>query len=866
MADNLPLLVFPKVNKTEAPKRPGFPGKKLHFPSHEKQIQRLSSKFENLKQKFQAIISDTMDGFEPEMVLVIEIIGSVNKFRQAIEKVGLEWFGEWEADDMEPDEYFYEYKKDKEDEKLDKLIPKKLFVSLVNKKGLKSLLSLWKQWNKDKSQIQFGQKKWSEVFEKTYDIRQWGIKDSLIDSGMLEHWKDLDKIDSQQSVYFQIELFYRKLKEKRKNIEEKITQLLKKIGGKKLNSIDIPEISFHAIKVQLPYKEIQKVLNAVKKDKLDIQLFKFQGIMYFYPTGQSITHPIIDTSFNNEEHFSKDYSIISEPVAAILDGVPYIKHEALDKRLTFDDPDQLSETYQPGEKRHGTFMASLVIHGELTGTHNSLSSSVYHRPIMETKPETRGFKSPYALEGFPDEVFFEDRVERAVKRIFEGEGSTKAQAPTVKIINLSIGDPFRPFIHTMSPFAKLLDYLSYKYKVLFCVSAGNFLENIELNLSSKEFNELPDDKKTSCLLKCIANQVSKRRILSPAESINSLTIGALHSDKSQDYYLGQRIDLQPNNHLFSPISRLGHGFRRSIKPEIYLPGGRRLYKCLVPSKKSYSISKGLQAPGQKVAVDSKQPGGTSQTIYTHGTSNATALATHSGVKIYEMLSQLQKEGGQIKDDFMSVLIKTLLVHGATHNNSAKEALSEALQISKKEQIARYMGYGSIDINRVLSCTEQRGTIIGYGEIEGKQMHEYKIPLPQSLSGKKMGRKMLVTLAWFSPINSGHRNLREAKLQMKPSEEWSNTPLSLKRTHSDHNQVSRGTIQHEVLEKNKQKIDSYQENTEITLQVICKPDATDKLDEKIFYGLAVTLEVEENINIYQEIQSKIKSKQPVPIPT
>ena len=74
------------------------------------------------------------------------------------------------------------------------------------------------------------------------------------------------------------------------------------------------------------------------------------------------------------------------------------------------------------------------------------------------------------------------------------------------------------------------------------------------------------------------------------------------------------------------------------------------------------------------------------------------------------------------------------------------------------------------------------------------------------------------------------------------------------------------IQHEVLEQNTPTTHSYPENTEITLQVICKPEATDKLDETIFYGLAVTLEVEENINIYQEIQSKIKAKQPVPIPT
>lgn len=100
-------------------------------------------------------------------------------------------------------------------------------------------------------------------------------------------------------------------------------------------------------------------------------------------------------------------------------------------------------------------MASLVVHGEQpNGQSVPLASKVYHLAVMQPNPEARSFNKHE--EYFPDEVFFEDRIERAVRRMFEGEGNVPAQAPSVKIINLSIGDPGRPFIHTPSPWASCL--------------------------------------------------------------------------------------------------------------------------------------------------------------------------------------------------------------------------------------------------------------------------------------------------------------------------------------------------------------------------------------------------------------------------
>lgn len=270
-------------------------------------------------------------------------------------------------------------------------------------------------------------------------------------------------------------------------------------------------------------------------------------------------------------------------------------------------------------------------------------------------------------------------------------------------------------------------------------------------------------------------------------------------------------------------------------------------------------------PGQKVAWDSSTQGELAKAVFTRGTSNATALATRNASRIYEMLDELRaREGEDLPEPLMAVLIKTLLVHGARQPDNVKDYLVTALRNKRnsrqfKEVIARYVGYGVPDIERVLTCTAQRATVLGCGEIRENEVHEYAFPLPAGLSVQKLWRRLVVTLAWFTPINPDHRNLREAKLELEPGgAKWDTTPLKLTRQDGDHNQVLRGTVQHEVLESSNM-IAAYQDGETLRIRVVCKKDATARLDDVIPYGLAVTLEVKEDVNIaiYQQIRAKVK---------
>ena len=866
MATKLPLLVFPQAKSILPPKGTPRVIGQPHVPAHEKQVVRLGTQFDSFQHDFdryKASISKSVAGLEPETVLVIEIAGTVNDFRQAVEAIDLEWLGEWDMDGISPDEDFYET--NNKGEPASKPVNGRMFLSLCNEAGLRELLSLWDRWKKSGA-LPSGKTKWRDVFNQTVQIRRWGIEETLRETGMLDRWRDLlDPINPQEPIRCQIELFYRRTPERRRQAESNVVALLEAAGGKSLGSfIDLPEIAFHAVKAELTAQSIRQLLSELDSEAhdTDIQLFKFHGVMYFRPTGQSLA---VSEDGEGAESEIVEGEAELPPIAAVLDGAPNLQHQALKGRLLFDDPDNLSAQYQPGERKHGTTMASLVVWGDMAaGKAEPLPRQVYVLPVMQPDPHS---DPRNRSEHIPDEVFFEDRIARAVRRMFDGEGSAPAQAPNVCVINLSLGDPARPFIHTPSPWARLLDWLSWNYRVLFCVSAGNYTDDMDIGLDIPSFQAMTAQQKVEHVLKLIQTQLSERRILSPAESINAITVGARHTDETGSYPLAQRTDLLPDESLVSPVARLGHGLLRSVKPDILFPGGRQLYRTPpLNSQSQYGLDRTYGVPGQKAAWDSNQSGNLTHTAHTRGTSNATALATRSAARIYEVLEALRAEhGGDIPQNLVSVLIKALLVHGAKHDDGARTALTAALKTPSnsrkfKEILSRYLGYGGVEIERVLACTEQRGTVLGCGEIRANSIHEYRLPLPPALSSSQEWRRMVVTLAWFSPINPTHRNYREAKLELNPAHAWGDLPLRLARRDADHNQVSRGTVQHEVLEGADQ-ISAYQDGDSILLHVSCKKDATASLDDAVPYGLAVTLEVAEGIQvpIYQQLRARLKPR-------
>jgi hypothetical protein len=178
----------------------------------------------------------------------------------------------------------------------------------------------------------------------------------------------------------------------------------------------------------------------------------------------------------------------------------------------------------------------------------------------------------------------------------------------------------------------------------------------------------------------------------------------------------------------------------------------------------------------------------------------------------------------------------------------------------KNWISRWVGYGVPDLGKALGCNEQRATLLGFGQLNDGEAHVYNLPLPPSLSAQREWRKFTVTLAWLSPVASTTQRYREAQLWFdfedgKKSREKLSGKLRVTGIDSDSDATRRGTVQHEVFEG--ESAVAISDGDTLQIKVNCRKDAR-KIETPVAYGLVVSLEVAEGVNlpIYNEIRTRI----------
>ncbi len=150
-------------------------------------------------------------------------------------------------------------------------------------------------------------------------------------------------------------------------------------------------------------------------------------------------------------------------------------------------------------------------------------------------------------------------------------------------------------------------------------------------------------------------------------------------------------------------------------------------------------------------------------------------------------------------------------------------------------MGHFLGYGLSNPEPVLNCTDTRVTLLGCGELYDDQAHIYRLPLPPSLRGIRVGRVLSVTLAWITPTNAKHRAYRKAALWFSAPE----NPIGTKRANADHRAVRRGTIQHEVYEGDG-AITPFEDGESLLFTVNCRDDAGPIGPFAIPYAFLVTL--------------------------
>lgn len=847
MAERPPLpFLPPTAGRRET--RP-YPRDRPVGPGPGGQLDRLGPVFRRLRDQLAGErfrIADHPEAVAPELILVLEIAGELDEFVSAVSRVrGLEYLAEELGDQLDSTDVFAGVDAGGNRQRL----RRELFVVATDERAAEELQSLWERWQAGQG-LPRGWGRWRAIFERLISIRSWNDEDRLTRTGAVDAWKTELSGLNDELIPFEAELWYRSDPAKREAELGRFRTDVEEHGGRYVAQAVLDEIAYHGVLARLPARALRE-----SAESLEVPWLSGRGVRFLRPVGQA-SFPLVEELEPADEIDDRESPEDQggQIRVAVLDGVPVAAHRLLAGRITLDDPEGWEATTEVRHRQHGTAMASSVLHGDLSESGEPIPGRIYLRPIIRVDPAHDWV--PNAEETIPVERLPVDLVHEAVVRMLDGED---AQAPDVRIINLSVADRVQQFDRFVSPWARLLDYLSARYSVLFVVSAGNHTVELVLppDMDLEDASEVEHEA-----LRFLASTANLRRLLAPSESVNALTVGCAHIDSSGELPDDGRTNPLTTIGLPAPLSSWGGGHGRSIKPDLLSPGGRELFDLLPgggEGDRRLVGSRTSHAPGIRVAAPSAG-GDLGRTTWTCGTSPATALVTRGGAWTLETLDGLRAIwGGQMPGpEFDAVLVKALLVHGCAWGqaeNPLRDAMREVGLVGGKEDLQRPLGYGLARHHWASVDDDHRATALYAARIGADGEHEYRLPLPPSLARQAIHRRITVTLAWLTPINTAHRGYRRAALKVDPR---GSVALAPDRQEASSNAAIRGTVQHEILEGADAL--AYAEGSDLVFKVSCRA-AAGAFDETVPYAFVVTLETPEEIGlpIYSEIRERIQQR-------
>lgn len=798
----------------------------IHYPGYVRQGNRMGQKMQALEQPFQTITADISQselGFDPDYVLVFEVVRGVS-IENAIRRIdGFHLLADEEWEDWEGEEDFYQG-----DEEEREAMPQRLYAILSNRRAVQRLKAMWDRYCRGEH-AEYGYGAIYKLFEQLHDVHYWGKDDRVEETNIT---RDLEERlhNGEAMVPLEIELWYFSDVNKASVAETRIRGFIEQSGGEVLSRCRYDEIKYHAMAVQVPPQTALQIIH-----RQDCEILNEQSVRLLKPLGQFLTkeEPNVETIDEGERVLAaKAYD---RPICALLDGLPLANHVFLKDRLQIDDPDGYEATYQANERKHGTGMASLIIHGDLNAQGEPINRPLYVRPIM--KPNR------YGDEAVPEGILFPDLLHRAIVEMRNNQALND-----ICIVNLSVCDRLKPFKRTMSAEARMLDWLSEKYNVLFVVSAGNHSQTMELEGTHSAFLALRQDQRDKCIMSYQMQHANESRLLAPAETVNNLTIGSLHGDMAQQVD-ALHYDLLSLG-LPAPYTSMGFGASRCIKPDAVVDGGRQLFRLMGTNAVYSPVTRQALGPGQKVA----SPASLTSLIHTMGTSNSAAIASHYCHEIYEILRAIPNS--QLGRDDMALAIKTMFIHSCSWGNLYGRLKSLLpLHVRKmRGDVSRFLGYGEPDVERVRWSTDDRVIVFGHGSLLQDNECVFEFPLPSCLAALSIRKRLTITLSWNTPVSVA-TDPRIVKMYFTPTNEQNIGS----RVDADSNMSKHGTTQHEVFEGNAAA--NFEEGDAIKITVGRKRDS---ILSPIKFMLVATLEVAEasGLPIYEEVKARLNVNVPV----
>lgn len=762
----------------------------------------------------------------PERLLVFEVRGSIQEFAKAVnEVVGLDFIDEEELEGDEGDKAPVAYL----------LVP--------DAQAMDQILSLWKRWSAGRLDAS---KPWAKVFDLLRDLRTWGPDDRLSEEEQTFLEEEIEERSDDDLILLEVELVFSKKPERASSYEAAVSDSILADGGRVVHRAYVEDIAYHALLVSLPVAAVRSIVERSGESILGLD-----AVWHIRP--QSLA-PSIEIADPVTEPLRPGPAPEKPPILALLDGVPIARHPLLADRLEVLDLFELEPDTPVANRVHGTAMASLIVHGDRNCLEVPLPRRILALPVMGWDGRD---------EGLPRDRLIIDVMYRALYALHGPE----AMAPSVLIVNMSLGNRKRPFHGQMSPWGRLLDRLAWRFGVLFLVSAGNAGDAFPVGAfaSSMDFERADGTMRARGVLSALNEIIAERRLISPAETLNGLTVGSANVDAVPAHErrtVGINVEPYPEHRMSNPSSRVGPGFARSIKPDFLMPGSREHLRIRASGGNVSVAPAGVsRAFGLKVAAPPVD-GNENTERYTNGTSAATALASRTCHRIHDALEDAYGESFMtLPRHRRAVLLKALMVHPARWPDNTALLIRETLgpsdpkqHVRQKDNIRRFLGYGVLDADDAVACAADRATFWAVGMLPSEQSAVVEIPIPTCIGGQARPHGMWATLAWFTPVQPGRRSYRSVRLNLLDPDHLATLAMKPAPGQPDHNQVRRGTVLSRRWEGS--RAPAVTENMTIRLVVQRELDQGMPIDDPVPYGLAVTLSMPGVTEVYSQVRQRL----------
>lgn len=844
---------------------PGTPDKRRRPQGLGRQGQsaRLGEAFERLDAAFrgenaEVLLRQDPSGIAPERALVFETVVSITRFQNAAANAGFELLIE---DPLGDD---YDIPEEMVDDYVDAASPT-LYATMPSTSDLQRLLSLWRSYQAQED-AERGLAPWWTLFSMLSDIRVWGPQDRLTPEVRAELAYRLNQGDD-QPLRLELEIWptanatlrRRWLRDSRAKIEA--------LGGRILASSEIDETDFvyQAVLAEMPADAVREMLaNPMAPEgvaNLDgLQFILPQMVAQSLPDDSDAAQPLEDAL----ESFSEDAPIR----AVLLDGTPIAGHPALNNGVVIEDVHDLVRLSQVEHRRHATAMASLILRGDLQAD---------GAPV----PDARLLSIPILIDdahgaSSPNDRLFVDLVHVALARAFLGED---AFAPEAHLVNFSVGIRQGHFAGRIGSLARLLDWWSERHGILFMVAAGNVSD--DLNVAGTTFTAFDDADQTERRRLVESAQKESRQfrtLMAPGEAMNVLTVGASSQDLSAPRIgppTGSIILNDADDPYPAVSSAIGLGAFRSIKPDFIAPAGEHELRASSSADGvRLRVVDRTQRSGLNVATVQR---GAANTYKTRGTSCANALSSRAALF---SLAALTDADGPFAEQPLSPRDKALLTKALCVNASSWPAAAVAKFTAEfapnprrhaqaREEVCRYYGHGLLNDQRMREAPAQGATLVGLGTLRKDRAAIFDVPLPPSLSGERIGRSMVVTVAWFTPIRVTRARYRLAALDAVPhgydlfgefteDDGWA---LAMKSGQLDANLIKRGTVWSRRLTHSNPVVPNFATDLRLPVRVQCRDSSGGGLspDDDIRFALAISmeLEAETNYDIREELETALR---------